>query len=98
MVYCIFLTFKMHYLWKPYYEEIRNSFFLFFLSFTEPGTKHKLCHLLQNHLLQIIKIINAIHSVHHILVKAMLFISVSKGVRVHITILRLVVYNFFILN
>ena len=25
----------------------------------------------------------------------MLFINVSKGVRVHITILRLVVYNFF---
>ena len=34
------------------------------------------------------------YSVHHILVKAMLFIIVSNGVRVHITIRRLVVYNF----
>ena len=36
------------------------------------------------------------YKVHHISVKAMLFINVSKvkDIRVHITILRLVMYNF----
>ena len=39
------------------------------------------------------------HSVHHILVKAMLFINVSKGIRVHIIYhSQFVMYNFFILN
>ena len=34
------------------------------------------------------------YTVHHILVKAMLFSNVSKDICVHITILRLVMYNF----